>query len=254
MNVTVDKVKQALVTVDGGFRSILDPRASSVIAEAKSMLKDSHDAFVESSRQGRRERPTRPWGFEIYPANPLRFSNTDVEGLKVRVDLFLAVYWADHPGEAPSDLRVVIRVWSLDPHVYFREQWDASRLEDECSPESGRVMLRLHFDLANPDQPGPRHHLQVGGKARPEEWHWFPEPLSVPRMLHMPMDLVLASELIAATFYPDAYRKIRREPAWIGSRKVSQQHLLKRYFTEALEAVDTNASVLDVLWNASWDE
>ena len=253
-NVTVGQVEQALEIVDGSFRPILGPQASSVIARAKSILKESHEAFVESKRQGRRERPVHPWGFEIHPENPLRFRDTDVDGLKVRVDLFLAAYWADNPGEVPSDLRVVIRVWSLDPHVYFREPWDAARLEDECSPDRGRVMLRLHFDLANPHQPGPRHHLQVGGNARPEELHWFPEALSVPRLLHMPMDLVLASELIAATFYPDAYRKIRREPAWTGSRKVSQQHLLKGYFTEALEAVDTDESVLDALWNVPWDE
>ena len=115
-------------------------------------------------------------------------------------------------------------------------------------------MLRVHFDLANPNQPGPRHHLQVGGNAQPEERHWFPKALSVPRMLHMPMDLVLASELIAATFYPCAYEKIRREPTWKGSRNVSQQHLLKGYFTKALKAVGENESVLDALWNKPWDE
>ena len=252
-NVTKDQVEQALGTIDNRFRPILDPRASSVIAQAKVMLKKSHEAFVESRRQRRKERQVHPWGFEIHPETPLRFRDTDIDGLKVRVDLFLAAYWKDHPGEVPSDLRVVIRVWSLDPHVYFREPWDAARLEHECSPQNGRVMLRLHFDLANPNQPGPRHHLQVGGNARPEELHWFPEALSVPRLLHMPMDLVLASELVAATFYPDEYKKIRREGAWKGSRNVSQQHLLKGYFTEALEAVDTNESVLDALWNVSWD-
>ena len=249
MNVTVDKVEQAIKTVNGSFRHILDPRASSVIARAKSMLRTSHAAFEESRRQGRKERQERPWGFEIDPANPLRFRDTDIDDLKVRVDLFLAAYWAENPAEVPSDLRVVIRVWSLDPHVYFREQWDAARLEHECSPQNGRVMLRLHFDLANPNQPGPRHHLQVGGNAQSEELHWFPKSLSVPRLIHMPMDLVLASELIAATFYPDEYRKIRRERAWKGSRNVSQQHLLKGYFTEARKAVDTKKSVLEALWN-----
>lgn len=254
MNVTAGQVELALETINNRFHSILDPQASLVLAQAKSMLKESHKEFVESDRQGRKGRQTRPWGFKIHPEAPLRFIDTDVDGRKVRVDLFLSVYWEDDPAEAPSDLRVVIRVWSLDPDLYFREPWDALRLENECSPDSGRVMLRVHFDLANPNQPGPRHHLQVGGKARREELHWFPEALSVPRMLHMPMDLILASELIAATFYPDEYREIRREPAWRGSRKVSQQHLLKGYFTEALKAVDKNESVLDALWNKSWDE
>ena len=254
MNVTAGKVEQALEAIDSSFRPILDAQARSVIAEAKSMLRTSHAAFDESGRQGRKEREQHPWGFEIHPKRPLRFRDTCVDDLNIRVDLFLAAFWETDPGEVPSDLRVVIRVWSLDSHVYFREQWDAARLKDECSPDSGRVMLRLHFDLANLDQPGPRHHLQVGGRAQPQELHWFPETLSIPRMLHMPMDLVLASELIAATFYPNEYRKIRRDPVWRGSRGVSQQHLLKGYFTEALKAVDTNASVLDALWNGSWDE
>lgn len=254
MNVTAGKVEQALEAIDSSFRPILDSQARSVIAEAKSNLRTSHAAFDESGRQGRKERPQHPWGFKIHPKRPLRFRDTRVDGLNIRVDLFLTACWSDHPAEAPSDLLVVIRVWSLDPHVYFREQWDASRLENECSPDSGRVMLRLHFDLANPNQPGPHHHLQVGGRARPEELHWFPETLSLPRMLHMPMDLVLASELIAATFYPNEYKKIRRDPVWRGSRDVSQQHLLKGYFTEALKAVDTNESVLDAFWNKPWDE
>ena len=69
-NVTVGQVEQALEIVDGSFRPILGPQASSVIARAKSILKESHEAFVESKRQGRRERPVHPWGFEIHPETP----------------------------------------------------------------------------------------------------------------------------------------------------------------------------------------
>lgn len=252
--VTAGQVEQALETLDSRFRSILDSRASSVIAQAKSMLNESREAFIESRRQGRKERPPRPWGFEIYPENPLRFIETHIGGLRVRVDLFLSTYWEAEPAEAPSDLRVVIRVWCLDSHVYFREQWDSLELMEMCRPETGRVMLRVHFDLANSGQTGPRYHLQVGGNARPDELHWFPEALSVPRILHTPMDLILASELVAATFYPDEYRNIRREPAWRGSIKNSQQHLLEGYFSEGLGAVRRNESALDALWNLPWDE
>ena len=252
MNISAGQVAQSLETIDSRFRSILDGRASSVIAQAKSMLNESKEAFVESKRQGRQELNVRPWGFQIYPTNPLRFKETNVDGLKVRVDLFLSSYWEEDPADRPTDLRVVIRVWSLDPHVYFRKQWDAPQLADACDAYSGRVMLRVHFDLASPRQAGPQYHVQVGGNTQAEEMHWFPESLSVPRMVHMPMDLVLASELIAATFYPDAYKKIRREPAWTGSRNVSQQHLLDGYFGEALAAVRKNESVLDALWNVSW--
>ena len=230
MGVTAGQIEQALETIDSRFRSVLDARASSVIAQAKSMLSESKEAFVESRRQRRKERQQRLWGFEIYPENPLRFRETQVGGLRVRVDLFLSAYWADEPAEVPSDLRVVIRVWSLDPHVYFREQWDAPDLVEMCSPETGRVMLRVHFDLANPGQSGPHYHLQVGGNARSEEMHWFPEALSVPRILHMPMDLILASELVAATFYPDEYRDYPARACLEGFDKSLATTLTRRVF------------------------
>lgn len=254
MRITVGQVERALETVASRLRPILDDRAGSVVAQAKSMLTESTNAFRESRRQRRPERPVRPWGFEIHPRNPLRFKETEVDQLRFRVDLFLSAYWIEEPAECPADLRVVVRVWSLDPHIYFREQWDAARMANVAGSDTGRVMLRVHFELANPQQAGPRYHLQIGGNAHVDELHWFPEAISVPRILHMPLDLMLASELIAATFYPDEYKDIRREPAWKGSLTVSQQHLLRRYFMQALAAVSDDESVLDTLWNVPWDE
>ena len=160
-------------------------------------------------------------------------------------------YWDDEPAERPCALNVAIRVWCLDPHVYFRKDWDAQGLWSQVDPERGRVMLRIHFDLANAGQAGPQYHAQVGGNPRPEELSWFPEALDVPRMLHTPVDLMLASELVAATFYPSEYEDIKREDSWKGSRRVSQEHLLDGYFKNALSAVRSNGSVLDALWNVS---
>lgn len=214
------------------------------------MLRESANAFEVSRQQRRKERQQRPWGFEIRPDNPLRFRETRVEGLRIRVDLFLSAYWDKDPADSPTDLRVVVRIWSLDPKFCVREEWDAPAVASGFDPGIGRVMLRFHFDLANPSQAGPRYHFQVGGNARPEELHWFPEALAVPRLMHAPMDLVLTTELVAATFYREEYDKLSREPAWKGSRRVIQEHLLAGYFSRALGAIDGNESVLDVLWNA----
>lgn len=114
-------------------------------------------------------------------------------------------------------------------------------------------MLRVHFDLANRGQPGPRYHLQVGGKPPVDGLSWFPAALSVPRFAHTPMDLVLATELIAATFYPLEYEKLRRESTWKGSRRTSQEHLLPDYFDHAKRAIEGKGSVLEALWNVEWD-
>ena len=252
MAITAGQVQRSLETVGKLLNAILDDRADVVIEQAKSMLRESKCQYDESKRQGRQERELRPWGFSISPNDPLRFEPTEVRGLKLRVDLFLEEYWAEEPADQPCQLNVAIRVWSLDPQMYFREEWDASRLKDQTDPVRGRVMLRIHFDLANAEQSGPKYHAQMGGNPRPNELYWFPEALSVPRLLHTPVDLVLASELVAATFYPNKYQDIRREDSWRGARKVSQEHLLRGYFEEALTAVKSNDSVLDVLWNVQW--
>ena len=251
MGITASEVHQSLETVGRRLNSILDDRAVVAIERAKSMVRESSCQYRESVRQGRQEREPHPWGFSIPPHDSLRFEPTKVNGLNLRLDLFMEEYWDDEPAERPCALNVVIRVWCLDPHVYFRKDWDAQRLHGQVHPERGRVMLRIHFDLANAGQAGPRYHAQVGGNPRPEELSWFPKALDVPRLLHAPVDLVLASEMVAATFYPNEYEDIKREHSWKGSRRVSQEHLLDGYFEKALSAVRSNNSVLDTLWNPS---
>lgn len=253
MALKAKQVEQSLETIQKRLRPILDDRAPVVVERAKSMLRQSKREWDESRRQGRPERPARPWGFSIPPCDPLRFKPTQVDGLKLRVDLSSKAFWNADPAEKPAQLGVLLRVWCLDPQIYFREEWDSSELSDATDPKIGRVMLRVHFDLANPKQPGPEYHVQVGGRSRPEEHHWFPQSLAVPRLLHIPVDLTLASELVAATFYQNAFKNIRREDSWRGSRRVSQEHLLDEYFADALDAVRKNKSVLETLWNVSWD-
>ncbi len=244
MKIKCSHVERSLETVQARLDPILGYRGPRVIAQAKSGLLESKRAF---------DKGTRPrWGFRIDPPDPLEFKETETDRLRVRVDLFMQAYWDTEPAQEPAQLLVVIRVWSLDQLVYYRPEWDAQRLKTQVNPQKGRVMLRLHFDLANANQPGPKYHLQVGGNSREDELHWFPKALSVPRLLHMPVDLVLATELVASTFYPKEYRNIRREDMWIYSRRVSQKHLLYGYFDEARAAVERNESLLEALWNVPW--
>lgn len=253
MSLRVADVQRSLEAVEKRMNSILDDRASVVIEEARSMLRASKERFDDARSRTEPEAQQSTWGYSIKPNNPLRFRDTEIDGLKLRVDLFLQAFWSDEPAESPSILNVVIRVWCLDKSVCYRADWDAESVEDRIQPGVGRVLLRLHFDLANPHQAGPKYHLQIGGKPADEELHWFPKALSLPRILHMPVDLVLASEMIAANFYPEAYKKLRREDMWIGARKVSQGHLLHGYVKIAKEAIASNESVLDALWNTPWE-
>ena len=236
-------VERSLATIRDRLRPILDVRSYTVLARAEADLRNS--VKQHHVRQ-------RPWGIRIDPGAPLVFKETTVDGFKLRVDLFLRCYWNADPAEAPIELNVAMRVWSLDEAVYFRPEWDAVGLKEKLDSVGERVMLRLHFDLANLNQPGPRYHLQVGGVQHAREYHWFPKNLSVPRMLHFPMDLILATELIAATFYPCEYKSIRRESLWVNSRRVSQEHLLTNYLNQVLDAID-KGSVMESLWNEEWE-
>ena len=252
MTITYGEVKTGLTNVRDRLGSILNERGSAVIAEAINMLSRTKHYYDESTRQGRKELPVRPWGFRIEPSEPLRFIDTKIDGVRVRPDVFLRCFWGTDPADEPTELSVVIRVWCLDEDLCFRERWDAEEIRNEIRSDRGRVMLRVHFDLANEGQPGPRYHMQVGGKSHNDEIHWFPEGLAVPRVPHMPLDLVLAAELVAATFYKDRYDDIRREPSWRGARRASEEHLLKRYFETAADALRNGDSVLGGLWNKPW--
>ena len=230
------------------YGSILDDRAHYVLTRAKAGLKTSVTEYRARSREDR-GLPSLDWGFSIPPLEPLGFEVTEVDKLYLKVDLYSQSYWGSNPAETPTLLNVGIRVWSLDEQIYFRKEWDAKRLCTEIDGVTGRVMLRLHFDLANAAQPGPKYHLQIGGKPQDNEFHWFPESLGVPRILHPPMDLVLATELISATFYPEHYRKLKREPLWRSSIKTSQDHLLADYLDSAKRAVSEGRSLLEDQWN-----
>ena len=209
---TAHNVERSLNTIRDRMDSILEDDAAGVLGRATAEVVRSASDHNESVRQRRKERPIRPWGFRIHPDQPLRFKETECDGFRIRVDVFSRVYWRTLPGVTPSELSTAMRVWCLDEHVYFREEWDAKRPQERITrAPRARVMLRLHFDLAERDQPGPGHHVQVGGKQHTGEFHWFLETLSVPRLLHMPLDLVLAVEFVAATFYTTSYKKIRRE-------------------------------------------
>lgn len=253
MEINYTDVLRSLSTIRDRFGGIHEDSNYGVLVKAESMLRYSKDQFDESTRQGRIERPVRNWGFRIDPDSPLRFKRKTVGGLDLRVDLFSRTYWDSEPAEQPVELNVVIRVWCMSHAIYFRSDWDANRLQDAINPNTGRVILRIHCDLANTGQQGPQYHVQFGGNPHEGEFSWFPEALSVPRLNHMPMDLVLATEMIAATFYKDEYKEIRREPTWKHAVRTSQEHLLLGYFNCAMKAVAAKDSVLEALWNVDWE-
>jgi hypothetical protein len=141
------------------------------------------------------------------------------------------------PGQAEWPLEtqnLVIRVWSLDRALSFRPELDAEAvskwLDDSGLPN--RVILRLHFDKAEPGQKGTLFHLQVGGKPVEEEREkcWLGGIPGVPRIPMHPMDLILACELVIANFFHEHFQRVCEDPEWREVVKRAELRTLRRYY------------------------
>jgi hypothetical protein len=231
------------------FRRILDDDASYVIDEAIAEVENSKKAF--DARQGKTHHPglaPRLWGYNIYPEAPLRFrpSKNAIKGLNLWIDICCKVLWGEE-GALPVEQVIHLRVWSDELDFIYRENWDSKEIYDKLT--DGRVMLRCHFDFANPGQPGPTYHIQFGGNARQDELCWFPEALKLPRLAYPPMDLILVCQLVAANFYWGHYDEFRQVPEWKTIVRQSQKCMLRGYYGMCSQVIEQDQILLDRLWN-----
>ena len=242
------QVSRSLNIIQSEFASILDRRsATRVLQDARDQAQNSYSLYQEYSRRTDQVHSiiNTGWGFDITRQKPLRFEQMEISKYPFRIDLTCEIRWKD---EEPAKRNIAVRLWALSRQMFFREEWDAERIKAESLNE--RVMIRFHFDLANPNQSAPLSHLQIGGVADGTEYCWLHPKIEKPRFPHMPMDLVLACELIGATFYEErGFREIRRSGLWRGEIRKSQNTLLRNYFEGCLDAIANDRSVLtDFLW------
>ncbi|MGB0386212.1 MAG: hypothetical protein ACPGWR_15495 [Ardenticatenaceae bacterium] len=244
---------RSLTMIKRRLRPCLESGAEGVIDTAIAGLKKSkadYDKFQK--RKDLLKKPFNDWGYEILTP-PLRFKVAEYKGYRLRPDIICNFRWQQE-GALPTTLELVLRVWSADERLIYREEYDSEAIAElMTSPHNGlqeRVMLRCHFDLANPNQSGPRYHLQIGGNPRAREHGWYPKELDLPRLVHQPFDLVLLCELVTANFFPTQYKDIRPKPDWHWAIKTSERYLLEQYYTECLAAVKNKKStLLSALWN-----
>jgi hypothetical protein len=245
--VNPQQVSQSLNIIRSEFAAILDRgSATRVLQNARIQAQNNYDLY--QSYVGRTHYTHNiteaGWGFNITRNDPLRFEQTTISKYSFRVDLTCEFFWV---GNEFAKRNIAVRLWALNRQVFFREEWDAERIRAGALNE--RVMMRFHFDMAEPDQSAPLSHLQIGGIADANEYCWLHPKIEKPRFAHMPIDLVLACELIGATFYEQRYRKIRKSGLWKGEIRKSQQAHLQGYFQECLNAIASDRSVLtDCLW------
>ncbi len=256
MKVSLEKLRSGLKTIRKDFKSILAPDAPGILEEAGAELVSSKQRYDEMKRR-KELRDNDSWGYRIYKEKPLRFIDSgDNRGGKLSVDLYCDIQWREEE-DLPFSQDICLRVWSNEPYLIYREQWDSNWIEEQLSDPSRfkaeRVMHRMHFDKAEVGQQGPTYHLQFGGKQPLEEDElcWFPKAINLPRLVYAPMDLILACQLVAANFYSKVYASVRNTPHWTRIVRHSQEYLLEKYYRECLTYIKNGEILLDELWNST---
>ena len=243
------KVIEGLNIAGTVLRPYLEPDGPGILDEARSEVQASHDAYRQRVHRGRAGSQAEEWGYHIWPGRPLSFRPFDINGAHLQIDLFCEIKWK-RPGELPCRQSLVMRVWSRNPSVFFRDGIDSKDLRDS-EPER-RVMLRYHFDLGNEGQPGPRYHVQAGGKAEDCELCWLHTAVDVPRMPFHPMDIILGCEMATTSFLDDGLRLALQDAKWLRALSSSQKHLLSAYYRTCFRHLEHGTdSLLKCLWNGT---
>jgi hypothetical protein len=241
---TPDNVRQALNTIQARMHNILDATAKGVLEDARAQLSVAVQDPQDTKKKKKKKTAMR-WRLTISREHPLRFKRSLVDGRLVQADLSCVISWDD--GLKSQDL--LLRLWSFDEGICFREDLDAPLIRTRLPTPPARVIARYHFDKANPGQDGPIYHLQYGGNATDAELFWHPEPFKWPRILHHPMDLVLACEMVAANLFASEYRKIAKDPSWVAAVRESQAWLVDGYYKTCATALSSGKSLVEALWN-----
>jgi len=247
---SIDRLEMGLRVLHKTFRRILDDQAQHVIENAITQLQVSHQRYEQFRRRTDNPNLRVPdWGYTIYPENPLRFRpSATPRGIRPRIDIYCEARWREDPLR-PTRNVIHMRLWSDEIDYCWREDWDSQTVFDKLTND-GRVLARWHFDLSNPEQQGPRHHLQFGGNQQANELCWLIEEVDLPRFPFPPMDLVLACQLVAATFFWQEYLGRREDPLWTGVVREAERTFLRPYYDHCLAAINSEgSSVLDALWN-----
>ncbi len=195
-----------------------------------------HDAIGQlegalDERVPKNKKAPPAWEFEILPERSLRFVYS-TDGPLLQPDLFCR-FSGPSDNEWPwKQQSLVVRLWSTRKDLTARGEYDSKKVIKILQNRNWqRVVARMHFDKEDTGEKVPLFHLQFGGKAPDEarELCWLPSQIDVPRLPYHPVDVVLASELIVANFFPSVFGTLRNEPEWRALIARSQHRALKRY-------------------------
>jgi hypothetical protein len=232
------------------IRGIIEPDSKDLLGEVADQ--------VPSVGKGRPVRKGRiaglKWEISIQHNRSLRFIRAETDH-RLQPDLFCTLASTDE-GEWPlQGQNLVLRIWSLDKKLSYRKEWDSISVAQRIRQNMyRRVIMRLHFDRANPGQEGPLFHLQYGGRPIDDqlECSWFPGEVDVPRLQWPPVDIVLACELVVANFFPSLFHELNNTPEWQALMSRAQCRVLSHYYETCHSTCSTGGqSVLKRLWNVA---
>lgn len=90
------------------------------------------------------------------------------------------------------------------------------------------LLSRQHIDLAQPGQPGPLWHLQLGGVGSSDDAEWR-KSVGLVRWPVMPMDVVLAIECIIYLFFNETWLEVSQSAPWREKIRQSEDAVLDHY-------------------------
>lgn len=201
---------------------------------------------AKSLRQFLQRRKKRPmeWEFSIPKEHPLTFIKNEVDGCKLQIDISCQI---EGTGDDIKRQNILVRVWSWEKDISYREGIDAAELKNELEKLGWkRSMLRFHFDLrdSKAEIQEPIYHLHVGGIPEDNEYCWFPKKIKVPRFPYSPMDIILICEFILVNFFQKESEELRKKPEWKSLVKKSQETFQKDYYNMCMEYITKGPDTL----------
>lgn len=181
----------------------------------------------------------REWPLEVDRGAPVRFKLGETsDGKKVRPKIDFA------------NIQVNQSLTNKPPFDCFDL---AIVLEDD----EEKPLSRWHIDLANDSggtiQAGPLFHLQFGGRNNGHD-RFEDHPVKEPRWCHPPMELALASEMIIANFFEDAWLGLREDRTWCTNINLFQKLCYESYLKRLQDCLDapSGSTMLRDVWASNW--
>ncbi len=210
---------------------------------SKEMLIDRAKTLMISLKK-RRKRGHVDWIFSISQKQPLTFKITELDNLKVQIDVSCEIIGC---GDDIKKQNLLLRIWSCDENICYRSHMDASELRDKLEGAGWkRVMLRFHIDLKDSGAkiPEPWYHLHTGGDSEDSEYCWIPKEIKAPRFPYPPMDLILLCEFVIVNFFPQKSEDLRKNPEWQSLVRKSQEIFQRDYFARCMKCLDSGTDTL----------